>query len=108
MLIYELKGICHEGLAEGEMHFLGREASRLHLLPITGCHFGAFSQLTSLELSAWDLGDLSQLPSFAGLVSASRSSVCFQRRMCAFLCSILTLAWCSVLGYPQKSLSCAI
>lgn len=108
VLIYELKGICHEGLAEGEMHFLSREASRLHLLPITGCHIGAFSQLTSLELSAWDLGNLSQLPSFAGLVSASRSSVGFKSRMCAVVCNILALAWCSVLGYPQTSLPCAI
>ena len=80
-MIYGEKCICHDGLAEGEMRLLSREASRLHLLPITGCHFGAFSQLTSLELSAWDLGNLSQLPSFAGLVSALRSSVCFQRRI---------------------------
>ena len=81
------------------MCFVSREASRLHLLPVTGYHFGAFSQLTSLELSAWDLGNLSQLPSFAGLVSALRSSVCFQRRKCAVMGNILTLAWCSVLGY---------
>ena len=42
VLIYELKGICHKGLAEGEMHFLSREASRLHLLPIAGLPFRRF------------------------------------------------------------------